>query len=303
MSKTAIKTGRYTHEKRAQDILEVQRLVSEDSAVVITDAEVREIVHTLMAVHAKIITNANVPDEVMAQTARQKKEEFQLKMDMFGIQDALSQETYDEVFRVTGLDVDERQKHMKFVAKSIDKFVHGYVRFGKGVPGFADLPITDQANLLKLARVEVWFLGAYRGFLQDCDVFFAPNHDCRHRCEMERLLGKEYTDCAFGLASSLRRLRLTHQEEVLLKAVCLTFGDRCALQDPGAVEAIQWKMLKCFLNLIRQNHDGDQCLFYRVMSWLASVRHLTELSRKALSNSHFSDAIRSYATLVDMILV
>ncbi|KAK7105442.1 hypothetical protein V1264_016818 [Littorina saxatilis] len=303
MSKTAIKTGRYTHEKRAQDIREVQRLVSETSDLAIQETEVADILEKLISAHAKVITNADVPGATMAQRAREKLEEFRLKREVFGFEDFLSPEQYDEVFQVTGLDLDERKAHMAFVAKSLDTFVHGYVRFGKGVPGFSDLSLNDQANLLKLARVEVWFLGAYRGFAVDPNVFFAPNRDCRHRCEMERLLGREYTDYAYDLARSMQKLDLTQDEVIVLKAVCLTFTDRCAMDDPGKVEEIQWRMLRCFLCLLRRNHPGEDGLFHRVMSFVTAVRNLTELSKEALNTRHFSHAIRTNSTLVDMLLV
>ena len=302
MSRSASKTGRYTHEKRAQDVLEVQRLSSGMSALVISELEVKDLVQKLISAHANVITSAHVPEQVMMQLALEKLEEFQLKKEMFGFEDILTPEQYDEVFQTTGLDLDERKAHMKSVARDLDIWAHGYVRFGKGVPGFSDLPLNDQANLLKLARVEVWFLGAYRGFLNDYDVFYAPNGVCKHRCELERILGKEHIDYAFELASCLQKINLSQEEVVVLKAVCLTFSDRCDMESSANVEEIQWKMLRCFLHLIHKNHS-DQTLFYKVMNWVIAVRDLTEFSRKSLWNTHFADAIRSSTTLVDMFLV
>ena len=70
------------------------------------------------------------------------------------------------------------------IAKDIDAFVQGHVQFGKVVPGLCTLSNKDQANLLKLARVEVWFLGTYRGLLKDCGIFYAasrvPQTQIRH---------------------------------------------------------------------------------------------------------------------------
>ncbi|XP_076457521.1 nuclear hormone receptor E75-like [Babylonia areolata] len=303
MSKTAIKTGRYTQEKRAQDTRELERLVTEHSAWRVAEAEMTQVVRELVRAHSKVITNALMPAETMQRRALARQEEFQLKKEIFGFQGILSPEQYDEVFQVTGLDVDGRQKHMTFVAKCIDVFVHGYVMFGKGVPGFQGLSHSDQISLLKLARVEVWFLGAYRGFLGDCDIFYAPNNDVRHRQEMERLVGKEYTDLAYKLARRLQAMELTFEEVVVLKAVCLTFTDRCDMDDGAKVEEIQWRMTRCFLHLLGKNHPEDPGLFYRVMNCLVELRVLTELSRKALANTHFSDAIRNNAALYDLILV
>ena len=180
---------------------------------------------------------------------------------------------------------------MKFVAESLDTWVPGYIQFGNGVPGFSDLSPNDRTNLLKLASGDIWFLGAYRGFLKN-HIFFAPDGDCRHRCEIDRLLGKEYTDCAFELASSLQKINLSQEEVVVLKAVCLTFSDRCDMESSAKVEEIQWKMLRCFLHLIHKNHQ-DQNLFYRVMNCVVSLRSLTEMSDKAFSSIHFVDTIRS----------
>lgn len=302
MSKTAIKTGRYTHQKRAQDILEVQRLGVENSLLSLPEEEFQNTIRTLTSAHAKVLTNADVPLEEMYRRGREVHEEFLLRKEMFGIEEVLTLEQYEEIFQSTGLDVDERKKHMEFVVKCIDAFVQGYVIFGKGVPGFADLPVNDQANLLKLARVEVWFLSAYRGFLNDLQVFYPPNKDCRCRYEMERLLGTAYTECAFRLASYLQKLDLSKEEVIVLKAVCLTFSDRCQLENAKGVEEIQWKMLGCFFHLLDKNHS-DKVLFYKVMNWLIAVRNLTELSRKALTGTHFSEVIRNHSTLVDMILI
>nr|KAG5700452.1 hypothetical protein BaRGS_010365 [Batillaria attramentaria] len=245
MSKLASKTGRYTHEKRAQDIMEVQQLSVNSSLLAIPEVEVSDIVRKLVAVHSKVITNADVPEVEMLRRAEQVREATRLKQEVFGIRDTLSAEQYNEVFQVTGLDVDERKKLMEFVAKSIDVFVHGYVTFGKGVPGFSTLSLTDQANLLKLARCEVWFLSAYKGFFSHLQIFYAPNRDCRHKSDLERLLGKDYTETAFRLANRLQALELTVEEVIVLKAVCLTFADRCPMEDAGRVEDVQWTMLRC----------------------------------------------------------
>ena len=74
------------------------------------------------------------------------------------------------------------------------------------------------------------------------------------------------------------------------------------MEGADEVEEIQWRMLRCFLHLIRKNHS-DQTLFYKVMNCVVAMRNLTELSRKALCNTHFADAIRSNSSLVDMILI
>lgn len=302
MSKINIKTGRYTHEKRAQNILEIQR-VGTSSKLTPPDEEVNQIVQKMVSAHARVISNLNFPLEEMYNRAVELHEEFLLKKEMFGIQAVLSPDQYDEIYRSTGLDVDERRRHMDETAKSIDIFVKSYVCFGKSVPGFSDLPLNDQADLLKLARVEVWFLCAYRGFFKDLEVFYPPNRNCKNRYEMEKLLGPDYVTCAFNLAAALQKLHLTNEEVIVLQGVCLTFSDRCELEDGPAVDAVQWRMLGCLLYLLRKNHSNDQTLFHEVMSWTVAVRNLTELSRKALQNTHFSDAIRSNSDLGDMILV
>ncbi|KAL8573892.1 hypothetical protein ACOMHN_029340 [Nucella lapillus] len=267
------------------------------------EAEVTDIVRKLVQVHARIVTNALVPREVMVRRALEELEQFQLRREVFGFQDTLTPEQYDDVYQTTGLDLDERQKDMKNVAKAIDVFVYGYVLFGKGVPGFASLPHQDQANLLKLARVEVWFLGAYRGLMKECRMFYAPNNTTKHRMDVEKFLGKEYLDYAFDLAGRLQELDLTFEEVVVLKAVCLTFGDRCHMDDATKAEEIQWMMLKCLLHLLHKNHPEEPTIFYKVVDSLVALRNLTELSRKALANSHFTEAIRNNATLFDFILV
>ena len=71
-------------------------------------------------------------------------------------------------------------------------------------------------------------------------------------------------------------------------SVCLNFDvicadpsyvlllDRCDLQCPDQVEAIQTQLLAMLEYLYNRNHSGDKWLFTRTLLWFTEVRDLTE---------------------------
>lgn len=303
MSKTAIKTGRYSHEKRSENIQEVRkREMGLVSSVMIQEEEVQGIVGALVAAYGHVVSNLDVPLAEMQARGRQKLEDFRLKADMFGQQYTLSDEQYQDIYSSTGIDVDGRRQHGRFVAKSVEIFVYNFVKFSKGVLGFAKLPLPDQAALLKEGWLDVWFFAAHRGFLEDLQIFYAPNKDVQTSSELVRSFGPKFVEGSYVLARRLQHLSLTREEVIVLSAVSLLSSDRCALQSPQSAEDVHWTLIACLLHLLRHSHGACAMMnFARIATTLTELRTVTHEGKKSLMSTHFSDIIQNYPILVDIL--
>ena len=83
------------------DILQVQRLEAQNAlTLTLTDLEVTFVTSQLLEGHGKVITNAHYPMEEMVSRAKDKAEEFRMKKEMFGLEQSLSREEYDDIFKV-----------------------------------------------------------------------------------------------------------------------------------------------------------------------------------------------------------
>ncbi|XP_070206610.1 nuclear hormone receptor E75-like [Littorina saxatilis] len=146
MSSTNSKTGRYSHQKRAKDITEVQQLPMRSlDALRMTGAEVDDVVQTLMSgqrsMHARTRPSRR-------ERLKQKHEEFTFLQTLIGPHRLISHEEYSDVYVQTGLDVDGRKRRMETWMNSIENCIEGFVRFCKSIPGFCQLSIHDQTRLL-----------------------------------------------------------------------------------------------------------------------------------------------------------
>ena len=229
-----------------------------------------------------------------------------------------------QVYRQTGLDVDGRERILRVYADCMELQIRGFVHFAQGVPGFRSLPLADQADLLKAARAELLILGVYRGYVHEYKTFVNPVGMCFIRKESVSALGPDLPRVQFAVASKLRRLDVLSQGElVLLKAICLTFSDRCQLRAKEKVDEVQWRLLCAFLKSLRANHGGggrggggggegggggggkeDSLRFSDVIDCLVALRTLTEVSRKAHDSTPLTAAFhRNHPVLVEVFML
>lgn len=87
------------------------------------------------------------------------QEQYQLKMEVFGNMSNISKEEYLDFFNQTGIDIDNRQQILIETLKYMEESIAKLVKFAKAIPGFSDLDIDDQVNLVKgncQFIIEVW---------------------------------------------------------------------------------------------------------------------------------------------------
>ncbi|XP_055900686.1 vitamin D3 receptor-like isoform X1 [Biomphalaria glabrata] len=276
MSKKAIKTGRYSHEKRTRNILEVKRLQEKEisqafkdnnkrlsqsktqSKVEQSNTDLDHLIQMLVDFHDQtILVTSRLPSSVIEAKTRRHSENFLLKQETFGQLGTLPVEQYEEILRSTGMDIDNRKIVSVAHCAQVERWIKNWVKFVKKIPGFMDLDIDDQLALLINSRTEFWLLGAYRGYNSLLDSTLMPNGICYHKEELKMLYTEEYVDLIFHLSAVLQKTHLLPDEMVLLKAVCLTASDRITLHNPSAVERIQDLMVACLQHLIRKNHPPE----------------------------------------------
>lgn len=91
---------------------------------------------------------------------------------MFGSMNNLSKEEYQQFYSQTGIDLDNRLMLVTNFASNMEKNITKFVTFTKTIPGFATLPLEDQASLVKC-----------RSFVNTCTVpvYYLLNDMKNHR--------------------------------------------------------------------------------------------------------------------------
>lgn len=77
------------------------------------------------------------------------KEQYTLKKQVFGDMSNISKEEYLEFYHQTGIEIDNRQQILIEALKFIEDMISKLVKFAKFIPGFSELDIDDQVNLVK----------------------------------------------------------------------------------------------------------------------------------------------------------
>ncbi|XP_025087054.1 nuclear receptor subfamily 1 group D member 1-like isoform X2 [Pomacea canaliculata] len=280
MSKKAIKTGRYTHAKRTRDTLEIKKLLKSEHSLEEEDINFDEIVEQIVKAHDEyIISSTKIPISFIQDRQKQKLEELRLQQEMFGKMITVSQDEHKEIYDLTGIDIDNRGEIMNFHVRNSEKWIRGYISFAKHLPGFRSLSLNDQANLVKCS---------FPGYSSELNVAVMPNGRCFTRQEMYRVWNPRYIDVAFDLAKQLKKLTITPEEMIMVKAICLTFGDRCKMEEPEKVNQVQWKMVRCLLHLLHQSHPthaAAMCTFARIIDCLTGLRDLNEAEYQTMHST------------------
>ncbi|XP_048728617.2 retinoic acid receptor alpha-like [Ostrea edulis] len=296
MSKEAIKTGRYTHEKRTQDIREIKRLqnhveVKEEVVELPEEKLPVPVVNEEFENLSEHIHNAQKTmygpalafwnnQKAIVKLTTDYAEAFRLKAEMFGSMNNLSKEEYQQFYNQTGIDVDNRMMLVSNFANTMERNITKFVSFTKMIPGFATLPVEDQASLVKSSRFEFWIFGFWKFINVESRVLTGPAMRCYHSTELCNVWDRDFVSALFNFAQTLHNLQMTDMEIALVRCICLTYTDRCDLKSPEKVEEIQWKMIMCLKYVVEKNHMNSEHYLSRILDRLAAVRNLTDWSNK-----------------------
>ncbi|RUS79607.1 hypothetical protein EGW08_012632, partial [Elysia chlorotica] len=159
MSKEAIKTGRYTYQKRNQDSLEIQILERVKQETGLDSTQLADIKDPLELLRRSddIMTNRigdqdrNNAECLSPQDMKSTKdaERCRLQDEIFGQMGIVEYEEHQRIYDSTGLDVDNRLSSIDHVAELMDADIRHYIAFLKTIPGFRSFSVSDQTALVK----------------------------------------------------------------------------------------------------------------------------------------------------------
>ncbi|CAC5385736.1 unnamed protein product [Mytilus coruscus] len=289
MSKSAIKTGRYTHEKRSQDIREVKKLETgtHDFVPAVISSQNMEESKNLVTILVQAQREMYGPqfeywtnDETIYKLAQDYLRQHKAKTDIFGDLNKLPEDEFKNFYNTTGIDIDNRIELMSEIATTLENGVSKYINFVKNIPGFICLCLEDQAALIKVSRFEFWFIGYQRFVCPNLEVTTGGMKQCHHKTELAKVVGSEFVEELFEHSRKLQSLKLTCDDIAVLRSFLVVSPDRCTLKDRDAVEKIQWKLLMCMKYLFEVNHKPEERYLSKVLDRVASLRVLSEMNEK-----------------------
>lgn len=207
-------------------------------------------------------------------------EEFNLKEevfeDLFGTTGKVSTTEFQQIFAVTGLDLDDRLVLFNQKGKAMEESIAQYVNFAKLVPGFKNLNPKDVSKLLKAAHMEFWLIGNYMLYNSSLGVCSGwDGSDKSRREDMLKFFEAEHIDAIFMFSDRLKSLNLTLEEIALIQLIVLTYTDRCPLIDVPKVQSLQDKYLECLQYYLEKTSPNPSQRLYKIFDKLLAMRDLT----------------------------
>ncbi|KAH3890325.1 hypothetical protein DPMN_014402, partial [Dreissena polymorpha] len=255
MSKEAIKTGRYTHEKRTKDTVEIKLLQGDNLLANLSSKPPKksqkmapistksfELLQTIYTAHKHvfILWHQMLDDDFYPETNLQYAENYEKKKAQENENDKVrkspSKTDTDSLYKSEHSEVGEEVKcHdgrsklnrdllRSLVMNHIETAIYAFVKFAKMLPGFTGLSLNDQACLVKNARFDVWMLGAYRFIDPVHNVATGPIGKTFHREELGDLIDTDFIQALFDFSALLLSLDISREEVALLQAISLTFS-------------------------------------------------------------------------------
>ncbi|XP_056002632.1 vitamin D3 receptor-like isoform X2 [Ostrea edulis] len=202
---------------------------------------------------------------------------YNQKIELFGNMDPLPANIYNEIFNMTNMDIDGRTKILEIIRTELVTVIHEYVRFTHGIPAFKELHPNDQASLLKAARLEFFLMLSYRTLDPETGMMISYTGHVLPIRQFCAYAPEDMSTSWLEVSRDIRRLHLHPKEHAAMLAICLTFTDRCSLQNPGAVERIQTDLLEVLQYLLRERYrEGCGRQLAKIMDVFVKLRGLNE---------------------------
>ena len=284
MSKDKSKMGRYSYSRRTETIRKVRKLEGKDDPQAEAhDVDVSYSEDGLLFPDESLLQPVNVPvrdslsdeenkviknlipslDEIKPWgealdtkeareiCLREHHKKYMLKMNVFGtLNNAL---TEDHCFlRNHGVDIDEQFDYLKDCVKHWDKIVGQYCKYTKNIPGFSQLPYSDQECLLKSTHFDFFILLMHQGYDADLQVFLEINGMPYHIDESaDKFFSRAFIVGVCNLYSRLQRLNISKEEMVLLTSIVTLSCDNCEIQNVQAVNNSQEFVTNILVKLLK----------------------------------------------------
>lgn len=300
MSKEAIKTGRYTHEKKTRDVEEVRRIVQQKlraqaAAAALTESttaslvtsmrpirvisveEIEKIVHSITEAH---LIHTRYILEKLPEKEREFMEQRALQEKYFGTLKPLPIEEYMKIYEITGIDVDGRRGLIEGFIPYVESCIRRFIAFAKAIPGFKELLTEDQIAIIKASRFEAWMILCHHHFNHKLHLYTTVYGKVLCYEEMIQLHNADYIDLMFVAQERIRGLKLDYEETCILGAFTMMFTDRCRLHNPSSTEDVQDLLLTCLSYWFKKSRPEEPMIFAKIIDVLVQLRMVRHLHSK-----------------------
>lgn len=304
MCKEAIKTGRYTHEKKAEDIKEVKRLEGgvvmevespksstqtspnpvSSSVTKLTDEELQAIIDSI--VNSYRSTSPYNPEffEMLPEREQNFLEQRELRQEVFGPMKPLPRDEYAHILQTTGIDIDGRKEMFQAEIPHIEQSIRRFITFAKSIPGFSRTPVEDQISIIKNGKFEAWMIMTNGAFNPKHKLYATSSGRIVDFEEMTRFNDEDIVDSLFQIQARIRKLGLTQEEACILGALAVMLTDDCVIKEVAVVEQSQELLLQCLLYLFQKNGYSEMMHFAESVSCLTQLRTLKKYHFQAAEN-------------------
>ncbi|XP_060552201.1 uncharacterized protein LOC132713581 [Ruditapes philippinarum] len=174
-----------------------------------------------------------------------------------------------------------RIRVLEHSVKYIEMRIAESVKFAKKIPGFLDLHLEDQANLIRESRTESGIIGGMRGINTEKGVFTTKDGSIYSLEDMKLVFDESLLIEKMLLSKKIVALNLSLEEEAILRALTITATDRCELVRKDRVEDIHNKLMSCLIHVISEK--GAESVARRLgklCDVLMCCRYVTEVDMK-----------------------
>lgn len=324
MAKEGVKTGRYTHQKRTCDTLEIKRIQSILSVHGSEAAQSASIISRLEAAFTECFQGTAIfytnPGKVEALKKNLLLRHGTKSVDRILHGDSRggggAEERRGEAAPAKPRDAgpvlgaarhcadgaaaaaaaSSAVQHGDLSAREMyelwnsemESLIRAIVRFAKSVPGYSRLPLQDQIALIKASRAELMFLVKYKV----CDPALKCLADFRNGCitlmpgRYLKLLWQDsdYAAMCMRNAKRLQSFALSAADVALLMAVALLSPDRDGLTEAPAVQAAQEALLPALRRSISASHPHELSVHAEALLLLAQLRELSDKNSRVLAD-------------------
>ncbi|XP_052215103.1 nuclear receptor subfamily 1 group D member 2-like [Dreissena polymorpha] len=167
------------------------------------------------------------------------------------------------------------------IIKYFEKSIAEIVRFAKRIPGFTDLPMDDQANLIRGARIECDFIS---GIVIDPDSMITMSEDGEWFTpeDIATIFTIDFWMEHAKMSRKIDQMKMTREEVAILKALTVFSPDRCIISETSKVSNIQDTLLRCLNYQVSKSYKRPAVRLGQLFALLTSLRSITDAGTKEL---------------------
>ncbi|KAH3724873.1 nuclear receptor subfamily 1 group D member 2-like [Dreissena polymorpha] len=285
MAKEKSKIGRYTHVQRTETIRKMNRLEGKDDSLemgeptpnenikmehfceepavkhesLLTEDEI-ELIKTLVESMDAIqhFGERGSTPEGREAIISEHYDRYQAKVKLFGPLRAIPKDEYFTLLKMHNIDLDGRWNLFKQEANNCSHIVTRYCQFAYKIPGFSELSMKDQENLLKIGHCDFFTILLHEGYDKKRGIFLEMNGVPAHIEEAaDKIFSREIVELQCEISTRWQGLVLQKEEKALLIAMALLCSDRIDLEHPDQVATYNDRLMELLLKVMGTVHGKD----------------------------------------------